>query len=53
MVSGKRLLKKTTKERQLNNLDIENIVGAALAAKYAAKAAPTRMKLHKLFNFHA
>jgi len=29
------------------------IVGAALAANYAAKAAPTKIKMHKLFNFHS
>jgi len=26
-------------------------VGAALAAKYAAKAAPTTMQMYKLFSF--
>ena len=29
------------------------IVGAALAAKYAAKAAPTNIQMHKLFYFHS
>ena len=35
----------------LRELGIGSIVGAALAANYAAKAAPTKIQTHKLLCF--